>query len=290
MPQAKRMRDFEFETPKSIHGLCEALSTHGDDAKIMAGGTAMMLAMRQRLLSPARILSIARIPELQGICKDDAGNLHIGAFTTHSEIAASTLVQSMHPMLAKMAGGLANWQVRNQGTLGGNLCYADPSTDPPGCLMALDAKLILQSTSGQRTLSMEEFCVDYFETAVQPNEVLVSVVIPPLPSGAKCTYVRHLKTPADHRPMANLSMVSWSNENGFKSFRIVVGSATPFPLRLMDLENDLSAQKTSGVDVASLALSQSESLPALSDPRADSAYRKRIIGVLLERHLPEHLV
>jgi len=284
------MRDFDYQTPKSIHALCEALSTHGDEAKLMAGGTAMMLAMRQRLLSPVRILSIAHIPEMQGIGQDEAGHLHIGAFTTHTAIAESVLVQKTHPMLAKVAGGLANWQVRNQGTLGGNLCYADPSTDPPGCLMALDAKLVLQSSSGLRTLRMQEFCVDYFETAIQSNQVLVSVVIPPLPLGAKWTYARHLKTPADHRPMANLSIVSWLNENGSKTFHIVVGAGTPLPLRLIDLENALSVEKIPRGEIANLAHNTSEALPTLSDARADSAYRQRIFGVLLERHLPEHLV
>ena len=283
------MRDFEYQSPKSIHELCDALSTHGDEAKLMAGGTAMMLAMRQRLLSPARILSIGRIPELHGICTDDAGNLHIGAYTTHTTIAESRLAQSTHPMLSKMAGGLANWQVRNQGTLGGNLCYADPSTDPPGCLMALDAKLVIQSSSGRRTLNMQEFCVDYFETALQPNEVLVSVVIPALPSGAKWTYERHLKTPADHRPMANLSIVSWLDDQGLKNFRIVVAAATPFPQRLVALENELTNAKASEATVGDAVRRAIESLPTLSDARADSAYRQRIVGVLLERHLPEHL-
>jgi carbon-monoxide dehydrogenase medium subunit len=283
------MRDFEYQSPKSILELCDALRTHGDEAKIMAGGTAMMLAMRQRLLSPARIFSIARIPELQGIYTDDAGNLHIGAYTTHTAIAESALCQDKHPMLSKMAGGLANWQVRNQGTLGGNLCYADPSTDPPGCLMALDAKLVIQSSSGRRTLNMLGFCVDYFETALQPNEVLVSVVIPSLPPGATCTYERHLKTPADHRPIANLSIVSWLDDQGLKSFRIVVAAATPFPMRLTTLENELTDAKATEATVGQAVQSAVESLPTLSDSRADSAYRQRIVGVLLERHLHKHL-
>jgi carbon-monoxide dehydrogenase medium subunit len=155
--------------------------------------------------------------------------------------------------------------------------------------MALDAKLVIQSSSGRRTLNMQEFCVDYFETALQPNEVLVSVVIPPLPPGATCTYERHLKTPADHRPMANLSIVSWLDDHGLKKIRIVVAAATPFPQRLVALENELTNAKSSEATVVQAVKSAIESLSALSDARADSAYRQRIVGVLLERHLPEHL-
>ena len=155
--------------------------------------------------------------------------------------------------------------------------------------MALDAKLVIQSSSGRRTLNMQEFCVDYFETALQPNEVLVSVVIPALPSGVKWTYERHLKTPADHRPMANLSIVSWLDDLGQKKIRIVVAAATPFPQRLVALENELTNAKASEATVMQAVQSAIDSLPALSDARADSAYRQRIVGVLLERHLPEHL-
>ena len=135
---------------------------------------------------------------------------------------------------------------------------------------------------------MQEFCVDYFETALQPNEVLVSVVIPALPSGTKWTYERHLKTPADHRPMANLSIVSWLDDQKLKKFRIVVAAATPVPQRLVALEHDLTNAKASEATVADAVRNAIESLPTLSDARADSAYRQRIVGVLLERHLPEH--
>jgi carbon-monoxide dehydrogenase medium subunit len=130
--------------------------------------------------------------------------------------------------------------------------------------------------------------VDYFETALQPNEVLVSVVIPALSPGAKWTYVRHLKTPADHRPMANLSIVSWLDDLGLKKIRIVVAAATPFPQRLVALENGFANAKASEATVADAVRNAIESLPTLSDARADSAYRQRIVGVLLERHLPEH--
>jgi len=163
------MRDFDFLQPTSVSEASRMLADLGEDCRVMAGGTALLLVMRQRMLNPSHVISVDRIAPLQGIDWDDRLGLRIGALSRHADIARSDVVRAHHPMLAEMAGLVANPQVRNQGTLGGNLCYGDPSTDPPGLLMALDAQVVLQSSRGQRVLGMQDFLLDFFATAIESD-------------------------------------------------------------------------------------------------------------------------
>ena len=151
------MHEFDFHEPETVEEVLSALSDLGDDACVMAGGTALILAMRQRMLVPEAVVSLARTEALRGIAETADGGLRIGALTRHSELARNRIVSSRFPMLAGMAAKLANPQVRNQGTLGGNLCYADPATDPPAAFIAYDAQIEIVGPDGARLLPIEDF-------------------------------------------------------------------------------------------------------------------------------------
>lgn len=202
------MREFDFLEPTSVDEASRMLADLGDEARVIAGGTALMLGMRQRMLAPTHLVSMANIARLRGIDRDDQGGLRIGALTRHADVARSQLIQQTVPVLAYMAARVANPQVRNQGTLGGNLCYADPSTDPPGCLMALGAQVVLGGARGERVLSMEEFLVDYYVTALEPDEILLEIRVPAMASDAVGRYSRYLRTAAEHRPLVNVALVA----------------------------------------------------------------------------------
>ena len=285
------MHDFDFLEPSSLSEVCQLAEQWGDDARLIAGGTALMLALRQRLVSPSRLISVARVPELRGVHVNEQQGLTIGALTTHSEVAQSSLVRERYPMLASMATQVANWQVRNQGTIGGNLCYADPATDPPGCLLALGAEVVLQGVSHQRVLPMAEFLVDYYETAIQAGEVLVAIRLPAPIANSHGSYLRYLKTPADHRPVMNVSVTStWTSTSSgdvVGDVNLVIGAATPFPVRLGAGEA-LVSQKPSLALVQSLAQAASQEMDALSDARATSDYRRDLARVLVARALTQH--
>ena len=161
------MRNFDYLEPSTTEEASRLLTEHEDEeALLIAGGTALTLTMRQRMLLPTHLISVAKIDRLHGIEFDPQTGLRIGAFSRHSDIARSPLVRQHYPVLASMAERVANPQVRNQGTIGGNLCYGDPSTDPPGCLLALNATVLLGSTQGERTMRLDEFMVDFFETCL----------------------------------------------------------------------------------------------------------------------------
>ncbi len=281
------MHDFDYLEPETIDAACAALAAGGEDTRIMAGGTALILALRQRLVMPLRVVSLSRIAELRGIHQADSGEISIGACVRHADVAQSPLVAGHYPMLAHLASVLANPQVRNQGTLGGNLSYADPSTDPPGCLLAIGAQVVLRSVAGERRLSMEEFLVDYFETALQPGELLARIILPAPAAGAHGTYARHLRTAAEHRPMANVSIFSAGSLARPKKVRLVVAAATPVPV-LIEAARMLEDAMPTCAAIEAVASAAAMAIEPLSDARADGEYRRTVVRVLAARSLAGH--
>ena len=279
------MHDFDYLAPTRTEEVCRLLQQHGDEARVIAGGTALILALRQRLVMPTALVSLAGVATLRQIAVDN-GQLHIGACCTHTQIASSAIVQQHAPALAMLAGKLANPQVRHQGTLGGNLVYADPTTDPPGCLLAMNAQVVLHGPAGERHLRIEEFLTDYFETALQPNEVLTRIAIPLASSQAQTTYLRHLRTPADHRPMANVTVHSDTTPTG-PVFRVVVGAATPMPWSV-PFASDWIGVAPNAARVHDFATQVAAQMDALSDTRCEPHYRRDVVRVLTARALERH--
>lgn len=281
------MRDFDYLEPSSVEEASRMLADAGDEARLMAGGTALMLALRQRMLMPSHIVSAARLDALRGIDFDATSGLRIGALTRHAEIAASPLVQRHYPMLADMAGRLANPQVRNQGTLGGNLCYGDPSTDPPGALMALGAQLVLASARGQRVLAIEEFLVDYFATAIEPDELVVEVRVPPMAADATGLYTRFRRTAAEHRPLVNVSVVVRREGLLCRQARIVVGASVPVPVRARRAEAFLEGATLTPAIADEAARIVAEDIEPISDHRGSDDYRREMVRVNTQRNLEQ---
>jgi aerobic carbon-monoxide dehydrogenase medium subunit len=281
------MRDFDFLEPVSVREASRMLADLGDECRLMAGGTALMLALRQRMLNPTHIVSLARLDSLRGITFDAYKGLHIGALARHCDVAASPLVQQHYPMLASMAARLANPQVRNQGTIGGNLCYGDPATDPPGCLMALDAQVVLANSTGERVLGIEEFLMDYYITAIEPDEVVVEIRVP-VPSPDACgSYTRFLRTAAEHRPLVNVSLLARRNGAQCQSARLVVGASVPVSRRVRRAEEFL-AGKTVTLDIAHEAADMvATDIEPLSDSRGSADYRRDMVRVVTRRSIAE---
>ena len=279
------MRDFDFLEPSTVVEACRMLADLGDECRAMAGGTALMLAMRQRMLSPTHIVSLARIDALRGIDFDPVHGLRIGALSRHCDVAGSALVLHHHPMLASMAARLANPQVRNQGTIGGNLCYADPATDPPGCLMALDARVVLAGPQGERVLSMQEFLVDYYQTALQPDELLREIHIPPPLPGSTGHYARFLRTAAEHRPLVNVALALRRDAGRGHAVRLVTGASTAIPTRATRAEQFLEGRVVTPVVAAEAAAMVAADIDALSDQRGSADYRRAMVRVTAQRSI-----
>ncbi len=278
------MRDFDYLEPSSIPEASQMLATHRDNCRMMAGGTALMLALRQRMVTPTHVISLRNIRDLRGITYDDKAGLRIGALTLHAEVARSPLVRAHFPMLADMASRLANPQVRNQGTIGGNLSYADPATDPPSCLMALNADVVLSSARGNRILKVEDFVVDYYVTALEPDELVSEIRIPPSAFNAGY-HARFLRTAAEHRPLVNLAVSLNKQGDVCEDVRMVVGAATATPTRLRKAEGFLKGKTVTqrvANDAAELAATE---VDPISDIRGNADFRREMVRVVCRRTL-----
>ena len=281
------MRDFDYLEPASVEEASRMLADLGDDCRAIAGGTALMLGMRQRMLTPTHLVSLAGIEQLRGIAFDERNGLRVGALARHADVANSALVRAHFPMLASMASRVANPQVRNQGTIGGNLCYADPSTDPPGCLMALDAKVVLGSARGERVLSIEEFLVDYYVTALEPDEMVVEIRVPPLSPESSGVYSRFLRTAAEHRPLASVAFVARRDGALCREARIAVGASTPIPTRLRRAEAFLEGRKVTSDIAAEVADIVASDIEPVSDARGSAEFRRDMVRVVARRTVAE---
>lgn len=281
------MRDFDFLQPATVAEASRMLADLGDECRLMAGGTALMLVLRQRMLTPTHIVSADRLDALRGIDFDATRGLRIGALSRHGDIARSALVQRHYPMLASMAARVANPQVRNQGTLGGNLCYGDPSTDPPGCLMALGAQIVLASARGERVLALDEFLVDYFTTAIDPDEVVVEVRVPAPAEGQDGLYTRFKRTAAEHRPLASVSLVARRDGATCHEARIVVGASVPVPRRLARVEAFLAGKTVTHAVAEEAADIVAADIEPISDLRGSDIYRREMVRISARRTLEQ---
>jgi aerobic carbon-monoxide dehydrogenase medium subunit len=276
------MRDFDYLEPRSIAEASRMLAEHQDNCRMMAGGTALMLALRQRMVSPSCVVSLRNVRELRGITYDENAGLRIGALTLHAELARSPLARRQFPMLADMASRLANPQVRNQGTIGGNLCYADPATDPPSCLMALDADVVVSSARGNRILKVEDFVVDYYLTALEVDELVSEIRIPPSDFNAGY-HARFLRTAAEHRPLVNLAVSIRKDGDACADIRMVIGAATATPARLRKTEQFLKGKSVTAriaTEAADLAITE---VAPISDIRGTAEFRREMIRVVSRR-------
>ncbi|MFE0511412.1 FAD binding domain-containing protein, partial [Streptomyces sp. NPDC058964] len=168
---------FEYTRPSSVDEAVRALADAGEDAKVLAGGQSLLPLLRLRMVFPELVVDTGRIPELRGV-REDGGSLVIGAMTTHHEVVHDPLVRRHAGLLAEATATVADPAVRHRGTFGGSLAHADPAGDLPAVALALDAELVVAGPGGRRTVPAREFFVDYLQSALAPDELLVEVRIP----------------------------------------------------------------------------------------------------------------
>ncbi|HYC36600.1 MAG TPA: FAD binding domain-containing protein [Usitatibacter sp.] len=189
---------FELHRPQALGEAVETLARHADDASPFAGGTELLIAMKARVLRFGHLVDIKRLPELRGVRGREDGGVSIGALCSHHELARDPLVRERLPAYSALSENIANIRVRVAGTIGGNLCFAEPHTDPPALLCALDASVELAGPNGRRTLPLEEFLQGELSTARADDELMVRVEVASQPSGTRAAYrsCGHLERPA----------------------------------------------------------------------------------------------
>jgi carbon-monoxide dehydrogenase medium subunit len=280
------MRDFEFLEPRTVREASAMLATHGEDARVMAGGTALVLAMRQRLLNPSHLVWLGGVPGLNAIDVDGGGTLRIGALALHHDIETHPVVRARFPVLSTMAARVANAQIRNAATVGGNLCHGDPASDPPACLLALDARVRAVTKGEEREIRLEDFFTGYYENALRPHEIVTEVRVPPLADDATAVYMRFTTTAAESRPLVAVgAVVKQDGQRTCRAARLVVGAVSATPTRLRGVEDFVTGRRLDADTLARVGELAAEAVKPLDDFRASADYRAHVTGVMVRRAL-----
>ncbi len=277
------LRRFRLEEPESVKDASDLLARHGESAKLYAGGTELLLAMKEGLIHYERLVNVKKVPSLDGIKVED-GSIHIGALSTHRMLAESSALRERLPAFVRMESHVANIRVREVGTLGGNLCFAEPHADPGTLLLVLGAKLFAAKGSSSREIPVERFFVDAYESCLEPDEILTGIQVPllPRPSG-----VAYLKFGYLERPSVGVAVRITLNQarESIVDARIAVGCAGPVPRRVEEAERLL--QGTSLKEAARSLTKAGEvagrASEAISDLHGSQEYKEHIVGVLLKR-------
>ncbi|MCB0871938.1 MAG: xanthine dehydrogenase family protein subunit M [Actinobacteria bacterium] len=274
-----RLTPFEIHTPTTLEEAAGLISRHGEDAVLYAGGTELLLVMKLGFAEYGHLIDIKGIPELSAIDRDGP-DLRIGGCATHRSIETSALVRDDWPALAEMLRGVANVRVRGSGTLGGNLAFADPHSDPATFLLAVGAQVEVWGAGGRRMVPIDQFVLGPYWTALEAGEVISAVLVPPVPAGGA---VAHRKIAFHERPAVTVSCMVRNEGGRVAEARIAVGSVGLAPARLTATEAAMMAGEPAD---RLQALAQDECDPT-EDANGAVDYKRHLVGVLVRRTVDE---
>lgn len=283
------MADFALHAPGSLDEATRMLAAYQGEARPIAGATALVLMIRQGVLRPRALVRLDRVPGLDQISAGD-GTLRLGATATLRAVSESPAVQRALPVLAAACGLVGNVRVRNAATIGGNLCEADYASDPPGVLVALDARARLRGPRGTRELTVGELIKDFYETSLEPDEILSEVILPIPPAGTRAIYLKYLTRSSEDRPCVGATALLRMDDHGrIVDLRVAVGAVAGRPLRLTQVEAEALGQRPSDDLFHEVARRYAEASDPVADVRGSAAYRKRMVEVFVHRALRDAL-
>jgi carbon-monoxide dehydrogenase medium subunit len=277
---------FGYHAARSVEEALELLAKYGEDGKILAGGHSLIPAMKLRLAAPSYLIDIGPVPGLRGV-RIDGEDLVVGALTVHADIAASELVRQRMPGLAQAASVIGDVQVRNRGTIGGSVAHNDPGADFPVILTALNASFVLASPSGTRKVGADEFFVDYFSTALAPNELVTEIRVPLPPSGAGTAYAK-FPNPASGYVVVSAGVLLTREPSGrCGSARVAIGGLGGRPHRATATEAALKGQPLTREIVAEAASKAADGGDPDDDVYAGADYKRHVATVYARRAIEE---
>jgi carbon-monoxide dehydrogenase medium subunit len=271
---------FEYSAPKTLD---EALGLMAEGAKPLAGGMSLIPMMKLRLAAPEHLVDLGRIKDLSYI-REQGGELHIGATTTHHEVEDSALLRGKCPLLASTASHIGDPQVRNMGTIGGSVAHADPAADYPAALQALEAKFVLKGAKSERTVSATDFFVDTFTTALEPGEIVREVIVPIDDSGMGVSYQKVLQ-PASGFAIVGIAVRVRKAGDKISMARIGVTGLSNCAFRATAAEKALEGKSGSAADIQAASALVGQGVEANSDLHASAEYRLHLATVYAGRAL-----
>jgi CO/xanthine dehydrogenase FAD-binding subunit len=272
---------FEYHDPRGVDEALELLAEHGEDAKVLAGGQSLVPLLNFRLAQPEHLIDIGRIDSLAYVHRRD-GVLRIGTMTRQATLEASPLVAEHWPLLTDALRFVAHAQIRNRGTVGGSVAHADPAAELPVALAALDAKLHVRSRRGTRTLAWRDFFITHLTTALEPDELLIEIEVPPLPPGTGSAFTEFARRHGDFALGGAAALVTI--EDGVcRRARIALLAAADTPLRPEAAERSLEGASTGDESAAQAARLAVADVSPTGDIHGGSEYRKLLLEAMVRR-------
>ena len=272
---------FDYHAPSSVEEALNLLSGN-DDAKILAGGHSLIPMMKTGLAAPGALVDLGKVGGLSYVNESDGG-LAIGAMTTYSELATSDAVASNAAVLGEAAASVADPQVRNMGTIGGSLAHADPAGDLPAVAVALNAQLVATSSRGERVISADDFFVDLFTTALEPDEIVTEIRIPSLGSNTGAAYAKMANKASHYAIVGVAAVVSVDDSGNCTSARIGVTGAGASASRAEESESRLVGSSLDDAAIFSAAGHAADGIELNEDIHASAEYREHLTKVFALR-------
>ncbi|WP_031404634.1 xanthine dehydrogenase family protein subunit M [Thiomonas sp. FB-Cd] len=274
---------FEYHAPRSLSEAVALLGQLGSEAKLLAGGHSLLPMMKLRFAEPAHLIDINRIPELRGI-REDGATVVIGAMTVEHALITSPIVQAKVPLLAEAATQIADPQVRNRGTIGGDIAHGDPGNDHPALSIALEASFVLEGPDGRRTVAADGFFLGPYMTQMQENEVLCEIRVPAFAHGTGWAYEK-LKRKTGDWATAGCAVVMRKSGDTISHVRIALTNVAPTALRAEAAEGALLNQPLNAATLQAAADAAAAICEPAEDLRGDVEYKTAMAGQMVKRAL-----
>jgi len=282
------MADITLLQPDSLAEATVLLDARSEETKIISGGTALVIMLKNRLIKPRALLSLGRVAELRGIRHEPGRGLSIGALVTLREAERSPVLRELHPTLADTFAMVGNVRVRNAATTGGNLSEADYASDPPCVLVALRARVKARSVDGEREIPLVELFKGFYETTLAPNEILTEVIVPDAPLRSRSAYLKYVSRSSEDRPCVGMAAVLENQGDGAcKELRLVAGAVSDVPQEITAAEQLARGQRLTAPLIEEIAQAYAHAIEPLADLRGSAWYRRQIIRVLARRAMEQ---
>lgn len=280
------MRRFELLEPRSLQEACGILAEH-KDARPIAGGTALLILIKQGIYIPSALLNLKKIKGASDLSYDPDRGLRVGALASIYDLETSPAIREHYPVLAYGCHVVANVRIRNMATIGGNLAHADYQSDPPAVLIALDASVELKSREGSREVKLAEFLLGSYETALRPAELLSALLVPPPLPGLRASYIKFTTRSSEDRPCAGVVAMARVEEGVCREARLVVGAVAPKPVRVRKAEELSRGERLTPRVIEEMAVEASRAVDPIDDLRGPADYKRQVVRALARRALSQ---
>ncbi len=282
--------DFELIQPEDLNETTRILRELGERACPLAGGTDLLVSMKEKGFRPEVLVDLKGIAELKGIAPDGDRRLSIGATTTLHEVETSERVRKICPVLAETVGQIGSMQVRNRGTIGGNVGNGSPAADSARALLILDAEMEIASSSGKRAVPIESFFAGPGETAIRRGEILQRILVPSLKPGTRTASIKYGPRRAMDCAVASVAVALTFDPSGIcRAARIALGSVAPTPIRARQAEALLVGEEITQNRLEKAAEAAQSEVQPITDVRASAGYRIHMVEVLVRRAIQQAL-